>query len=154
MLIADSPRRPGVTAYFALVGISNSDLYVILRTRTGWWIVCISRMSFFRDHWVLCVGFTRWCLALAPGNPTLGRRVPVTTIHKSAGATKSKKDINFSSITFQFCMSILSCFFDLLPVKCHQEARALTINSDNHLQSAACFENSPERPNVKCIRKR
>ena len=35
-----------------------------------------------------------------------------------------------------------------------QEARALTINSDNHLQSAACFESLPGRPNVKSMRKR
>ena len=57
------------------------------------------------------------------------------------------KDIKFSCSTFQFCIKILSSL-DLLPVESHQEARALTINSDNHLQSAACFENVPERPNL------
>ena len=64
----------------------------------------------------------------------------------SVGPTPSKKKyIKFSNITFQFCISILACFFDLLPCELHQEVHALTINSDNHLQSAACFENLPER---------
>ena len=43
----------------------------------------------------------------------------------------------------EFCISILSYLFDLLPGESHQKAHALTINSDNHLQSAACFENLP-----------
>ena len=64
--------------------------------------------------------------------------------------TQSKKDIKFSNIIFQFCISMLSCFFDLLPGELHQEVHMLTINSDNHLQSAACFENLPEQPNMKC----
>ena len=36
---------------------------------------------------------------------------------------------------FQFCVKILSSFSNLLPVESHQEARALTINSDNHAPS-------------------
>ena len=67
--------------------------------------------------------------------------------------TQSQKYIEFSSIVFQLYISILSCFFDLPPVESHKKARALTVKSDNHLQSAACFESLKERPNVKCIRK-
>ena len=63
----------------------------------------------------------------------------------------NKWNIKFSSTTFLFCISILSCFFDLSPVESHQEACVLIINFDNHLQSTTCFDNLPEWPNVECI---
>ena len=88
---------------------------------------------------------------------SLRHRSPDSKVHGaniSAGATQSEKYVKFNSIVFQFCIRIVSCFFDLLPGELHQEARALTINSDNHLQSADYFVNLRQRPNIKCIRKR
>ena len=112
---------------------------------------CMIFCIVYYANWTYC----DWCTWLvAPGNPTLcvgSHNQPYKNL--SAGATKCKNEIKFICITFQFCISTLSCCFDLLPVELHQEARALTINSDNLLQNAACFED-PGRPKVKCIRKR
>ena len=72
----------------------------------------------------LCVVFSFLNITLAPRNPSLWHRVPVTTIQKYFNwSDLDEKDIKFSSITFQFCKSILSFFFDLPPVELHEEAR-------------------------------
>ena len=70
--------------------------------------------------------------------------VKLCELHKKI----SNLDVSRSNFAF---ISISSCFFDLLPVESHQhdqEARALTIYSDNHLQIEACFDNLAERSNV------
>ena len=104
------------------------------------------------DWWVI-VQTRDWQTHTHAGNDNSRRPKLASGKNILVGVTQSKKDIKFSSIMFQFCISIL-CFFDLLPGESHQEAHMLTINSDNHLQSAACFENLSEQPNMKCIQKR
>ena len=98
----------------------------------------------------------RWAFPkiLAPENPNIWRRVPVTTIQKVlAGAIHSKKTLNLVVPGSNFVWALYH-----VSSTCHQlnriKKRALTINSDNGLQSADSFENLPEWPNVKCIRRR
>ena len=99
-------------------------------------------------------GSLPWGYLFSPREPYALRRVPVTTIQKSFGWSDQvcKNDIKFSSITFQFCISMLS-WCNSSQLNCIKK-RPLTINSNNFLKDAACFENLSGRPNVKCIRKR
>ena len=128
------------------------------RLSVQWHIKYLTNVWYFGTSVLpMIICYLTYCyIQVAPGNHKLWPWVPVTTIQKSFRLERSslKKYIKFSSITFQFCISILSCFFDLLQVELHQEELASAINSNTHIEIAACFENLPERPNVKCIWKR